>query len=245
MMMKSILAVGTVAAGLLGAAAQAGDSLVLEIAIFKLVPGTRDATMLDVSQQIQDRFLPRYDGRIYRELMKDEDSGYWIDSIHWESLGDFAKAAAGIYSDPEAAPLMRIIDPATTAWFHADRVVRWRARDVPDDSGFTELHLFRLVGEGAEVEFREPVTDAEFLRAAGAAQPFIAAQPGFADRELFHTEDGWWVDLIHWNSREAADAAASARAIEMADPGSAVADLAVKLDPKSVKIYRMQQQRVW
>jgi hypothetical protein len=51
------------------------------------------------------------------------------------------------------------------------------------------------------------VTDAQLLDASAALQrDFLAQQPGFRRRELLRGSDGQWVDLVYWDSAEAAAA---------------------------------------
>lgn len=237
--------VATIVFALMGQAALADDDTILEIAWFKLLPGTEEVRMLDGAQHVQDRFLPRFDGRIYRELMAEDGGDYWIDSIHWRSVGDFAKAAAEILTDPDGAPIMELIDPSTMAWFHADRIRHWQVSNVPQGDGFTEIHVFRLVAPGSEIEFLMPTTDEAFLEAAERVQQSLGEMSGFADRELFRTTDGWWVDMVHWQSREAAEAAQMAMMADMADSESAAMRFLVQIDPKSLKTFKMNQKRVW
>ncbi|NIZ59532.1 hypothetical protein DL239_00920 [Sedimentitalea sp. CY04] len=244
-MFKSIISAGAVALSLTAQMAFAEDKTILEIAWFKLVPGTEETQMLEGAQHVQDKFLPRFDGRIYRELMAEEGGDYWIDSIHWRSVGDFAEAAAEILVDPDGAPIMELIDISSMAWFHADRIRHWQTADIPQGDGYTELQVFRLIEPGSELEFLYPTTEPEFLTAAEDIQTELAAQPGFTDRELFRTGDGWWLDLVHWTAKDAADAAKAAIMADMADMESATFKFMTKIDPKSVKTFNMNQKRVW
>jgi hypothetical protein len=244
-MKKLILTFSVVVLGLASSAAFASEDLILEIAWFKLNPGVEDSRVVSGAQHVQDHFLPRFDGRIYRELLAEENGGYWIDSIHWRSVADFQKAAAEILEDPAGAPLMELIDLSSMAWFHAEQVRHWRASDVPNGAGFTELQVFRLVGPGSEIEFMTPTNADEFLEAAQSIQALLGSQRGFADRELFLTQDGWWLDLVHWDSKEDAEAAGQSVMAEMANPESPAFLFAIKIDPKSLRTFRMNQRLVW
>lgn len=223
----------------------ANEATVFEIAWFKLVPGATEQQMLEGAQHVQDHFLPRFDGRVTRELMAQDDGGYWIDSIHWRSLGDFEKAAAEILTDEDGAAIMSLIDTSSMAWFHADKVQEWQAEEMPQGNGYTELQVFRLVAPGSEIEFMMPTTDEAFLEAAAAIQPLLAAQPGFADRTLFRTADGWWLDLVHWSGKEAAGAAEAAVMAKAGEEGSPVMPFLMQIDPKSLKTFKMNQKKVW
>lgn len=84
----------------------------------------------------------------------------------------------------------------------------------------------------------KPGVSEETLLAASHAlqQDFVARQPGFVRRDLLRGPDGQWVDLVEWQSREAAlaimDAVAASPAChayfalmegaDHADPGSGV-----------------------
>lgn len=228
-----------------GAPVQADEANVFEIAWFKLVPGATEQQILDGAQHVQDHFLPRFDGRVTRELMAQEGGDYWIDTIHWRSVGDFQKAAAEILTDEDGAAIMSLIDVSSMAWFHADKVQEWKAAEMPQGDGFTELRVFRLVAPGSEIEFMMPTTDEAFLEAASAIQPLLADQPGFADRTLFRTTDGWWLDLVHWSDKEAAEAAEASVMAQIGVDGSPVMPFLMQIDPKSLKTFKMNQKKVW
>ncbi len=66
--------------------------------------------------------------------------------------------------------------------------------------------------EWAPFRLADGVDEARLLRAAdGIHEGFLARQPGLIRRELLKGQDGQWVDLLHWESEEAA-----ARAMEQA-----------------------------
>jgi hypothetical protein len=59
--------------------------------------------------------------------------------------------------------------------------------------------------EWAPFKLADAVDESRLLRAADAIQAdFLAKQPGFIRRELLRGQDGQWVDLIYWESEEAA-----------------------------------------
>ncbi|MCZ4279586.1 hypothetical protein O4H49_02275 [Kiloniella laminariae] len=244
-MSRKHIASATVTHSLSNQAVLAEDSMILEIAWFKLLPGVEEARFVEGAQHVQDHFLRRFSGRIYRELLRSDDDDQWIDSIHWRSVGDFEKAAAEILTDPDGAAIMSLIDPSTIVWFHADRKRHWKTASIPQGSGYTEIQFFRLVAPGSEIEYLVPTTDEEFLAAAEAIQQQMANQPGFSDREIFRTTDGWWLDLIHWQSKEAAESAMAKVMTEVTNPESVVTSFVSKIDPKSRKSFKMNQGRVW
>lgn len=66
--------------------------------------------------------------------------------------------------------------------------------------------------EWAPFRLIDSADEASLLRASDALQSgFLAKQPGFIRRELLKGKDGQWVDLVYWESPEAA-----ARAVQEA-----------------------------
>ncbi|MFQ6019473.1 MAG: hypothetical protein ACE5KW_01830, partial [Dehalococcoidia bacterium] len=163
--------------------ARMNDGLVYEIAFFGLRAGTTDQDAVDAAKKLQRHFLSKFNGVVYREFMKGQD-GLWFDTVHWQSLGDFRKAAREVLSDPAAAPLLDLVDSTSMAWFHAFRARHWAKGPVPQGTGFADIYLFRLVGEGAEEEGLVPATEGDFLESADASPRVIEQQEGFVDREI-------------------------------------------------------------
>jgi hypothetical protein len=60
---------------------------------------------------------------------------------------------------------------------------------------YVEVALYKLKSEVAE---------AQFLAVSEAATGVFAKLAGFERRELMKSEDGRWVDLVYWQSRELA-----------------------------------------
>ncbi len=69
-----------------------------------------------------------------------------------------------------------------------------------------ELVRFRL---------QEGKTREEWLEANEAINRWTMQQPGFRFRSLSESDDGEWVDMIYWESREAAEAASKKFEAEM------------------------------
>ncbi|MEO0913597.1 MAG: hypothetical protein AAFY59_11505 [Pseudomonadota bacterium] len=66
--------------------------------------------------------------------------------------------------------------------------------------------MSRMIVETAEIKLRESVTEAEFFEASQTFQrDFLNGRKGFLRRELLKLDDRSYVDLVHWESREAAD----------------------------------------
>ncbi len=220
------------------------DNVAYEVGMFRVRDGVADEEVIAAAEKLHRDFLSSYDGVIYRELMKAAD-GTWIDTVHWESVGAFAKAAADVFTHPGAAGLMALIDMSSLVWFHAFRSRHWSKTAVPAGSGANDFHMFRLVGEGAEIEGLLPASDDEFAAAAETAQASTEVIYGFVDRELFRTLDGWWLDLTHWADLEAADAARTKVATAMAAGEEWTRNLFGKIDPKSLQSYALEQKRTW
>jgi hypothetical protein len=47
-------------------------------------------------------------------------------------------------------------------------------------------------------------TSADWLKANEKINEWVKAQPGFRFRSLSETEDGEWIDMVYWESLEAA-----------------------------------------
>lgn len=69
-----------------------------------------------------------------------------------------------------------------------------------------ELVRFRL---------QQGKTSADWLKANEKINAFMKAQPGFRFRSLSETDDGEWLDLVYWESPEAAEAAGKRFEAEM------------------------------
>lgn len=69
-----------------------------------------------------------------------------------------------------------------------------------------ELVRFRL---------QQGKTSADWLKANEKINEFMKAQPGFRFRSLSETGDGEWLDLVYWESQEAAEAAGKKFEAEM------------------------------
>lgn len=76
-----------------------------------------------------------------------------------------------------------------------------------------------LVAETLEiVSFRlKPQAAAGFVANNGVVTDWLARQPGFLSRHLGRREDGSWVDVVRWQNREQALAAAGRIMAEIGD----------------------------
>lgn len=69
-----------------------------------------------------------------------------------------------------------------------------------------ELVRFRL---------QQGKTSADWLKANEKINNWMEGQPGFRFRSLSETDDGEWLDLVYWESLEAANAASEKFGAEM------------------------------
>jgi len=98
-----------------------------------------------------------------------------------------------------------------------------------------------MIIEIAQFKLGTGVSEEEFLQEAEAVQKnFIEKQSGYIDHELLRSDDGLWVDVIHWNSMKEAQKAAK---VMMGDP--AAQGFMQKIDPSSVKMLHLEQMKSW
>ncbi len=84
-------------------------------------------------------------------------------------------------------------------------------------SDMTEVVCFRL---------RQGRSAAEWLEAAVKINAWLETQPGFRLRSLSETEDGEWIDMLCWESEEAATAASERFGDEMGSACEPMIDMA-------------------
>lgn len=87
--------------------------------------------------------------------------------------------------------------------------------------------MSRPVVETARITLAPGRSEADLIAASAAFQTaFLDAQPGFLRRELLKLDDRRFLDLVHWDSRAAADAVmAAAMASEACHAYFAVMDM--------------------
>jgi heme-degrading monooxygenase HmoA len=133
-------------------------------------------------------------GFVRRELLRG-DEGLWVDVVHWRSLSEALAAMDLMVTQPSAGPFMAALDEQSIEMLHLQQV----HVDEGDPAGTVELVLLRLQA-GADED--------AFVRAARATTSDLRALDGYASRELLRADDGQWVDIVHWSSRDQALAAA-------------------------------------
>lgn len=167
--------------------------LTIEVVLFKLKPGVEDMTFVAAAEAMLPdlRTVP---GFVRRELLRgDED--LWVDVVHWRSLSEALAAMDLMMTQPSAGPFMAALDEQSIEMLHLQQV----HVDEGDPAGTVELVLLRL----------QPGADEDaFIRAAQATTSDLRALDGYASRELLRADDGQWVDIVHWSTRNQALAAA-------------------------------------
>jgi len=103
--------------------AEAAPGPVLEVAEFRLVPGTSEADFLLAAQATMPP-LRDHPGFLSRRITRSE-TGVWSDLVLWTDLTSAKAAAAAMMADPAFAAFVARIDMATLTMRH-DRVM-WQA----------------------------------------------------------------------------------------------------------------------
>lgn len=93
-----------------------------------------------------------------------------------------------------------------------------------------------MVVELAQFKTKHGVSDAEVLTASQEAHDgFLAKQKGYVSREFLKSGDGEWVDIVHWESIEDAQAAMNAF---MGHPSTK--EFGEVIDPSSIKMMHLK-----
>lgn len=92
--------------------------------------------------------------------------------------------------------------------------------------------------EAVLFQLREEVPTEQFLEAAGEVQRWLEQQPGYLRRELAHSASGEWLDLVHWQSLDAAQQAAET--IMAAAEGQRFVSL---IEGESIRMMHLEQCR--
>ena len=167
--------------------------LTIEIALFKLKPGVEDMAFVAAAEAMLPD-LHAVPGFVRRELLRGDD-GLWVDVVHWRSLSEALAAMDLMMTQPSAGPFMAALDEQSIEMLHLQQV----HVNEGDPAGTVELVLLRL----------QPGADEDaFIRAARATTSDLRALDGYASRELLRADDGQWVDIVHWSTRDQALAAA-------------------------------------
>lgn len=170
---------------------------ILEFAMFNAKPGVSDDVVIKAAQAIQTD-LAVSPGYLKRELFKGEGS-QWLDLVHWRSLDEAMSAAQQIMSGPNWPRFETVLAPEGGRMIHAHEQVVFGAVEITplDRPLVIDVVLFKTL---------PGVTDAQNLKVAEMLQPIIQAQQGYIKLELFKSEDRQWVEIVYWESSEAARA---------------------------------------
>jgi hypothetical protein len=97
------------------------ESLIVEMAQFRLIRGSDEQGFLKEADAVQKNFLKKQSGFIDRELLKAED-GLWVDILHWSTMEEAQRASEAMLKDPACAEFIRKIDPASISMLHVKQV---------------------------------------------------------------------------------------------------------------------------
>jgi hypothetical protein len=93
-----------------------GDSPVLEVVSFRLIPGTPEADFLAAARATEAP-LRRQHGFLSRQLTRSED-GTWTDHVTWASLPVALAASEAMMAEPAFQPFMALIDMPSVKMRH-------------------------------------------------------------------------------------------------------------------------------
>lgn len=97
------------------------DAKVKELVIYKTKPGV-DLAVFKRAAKAAELFLGRQPGYLGRELLHVEESGQWIDLVHWKDKASAKDAATAAMSAPECGEFFSMIAHETAQMLHAERV---------------------------------------------------------------------------------------------------------------------------
>ncbi len=93
-----------------------------------------------------------------------------------------------------------------------------------------------MVIELAQFKAKSGVSDGEILAASQEAHDgFLAKQKGYVSRELLKSSEGEWVDIVHWETMEDAQAAMNSF---MDHPSTK--KFGEVIDPSSIKMMHLE-----
>ena len=82
------------------------------------------------------------------------------------------------------------------------------------------------------------VTDTQVLAASAKTQEWLAQADGYLARELSKDDEGQWLDIVHWRTLAAAQAAA-----EQIMQQPCAADFMAIIDPERITMLHVKQQQ--
>ena len=93
------------------------QSPVAEIVTFRLIDGADPATFVANARALEPKL--RATGQVLSRTLSAAEDGTWTDHITWTSMQAAKAAAEQIMADPDAAPMMQMIDPEGVEMRHA------------------------------------------------------------------------------------------------------------------------------
>jgi hypothetical protein len=103
-----------------------GTAEILELVLFRALPGVADSQVLAAADALQ-RDVEGLPGYLSRRLLKAGD-GTWVDTVRWTSLDAALAAAGAIEAKPSAHAFMQIVDPQSIQMLHAQLVQEYASR---------------------------------------------------------------------------------------------------------------------
>lgn len=93
-----------------------------------------------------------------------------------------------------------------------------------------------MVIELAQFKAKLGVSDAQVLAASQEAHDgFLAKQKGYVSRELLKSSEGEWVDIVHWETMEDAQAAMNSFMVHQSTK-----KFGEVIDPSSIKMMHLE-----
>ncbi len=94
-----------------------------------------------------------------------------------------------------------------------------------------EITKFRLISD---------VEDRDFMKVAKDTQDIVESFPGYLSRTLCKKDDGTWIDILYWKSKEDAQSAAKS-----AMESEALKPFMEMIDPNSVEMNFLEERINW
>ena len=99
------------------------DGKVLELVVFKLVPGVTREHFLQTNEPVSD-WISEQPGFISRDLSYDADGDRWVDVLWWKTLEEARAASERALHSDSCTPMFGLIDMDDILMLHADGVLR-------------------------------------------------------------------------------------------------------------------------
>lgn len=90
---------------------------IMEMVTFRPLAGVAQATVVERARDIHE-WLAAQPGFVRRALVGPDETGAFVDVVHWRSLRDATEAGEKIMQAPCAAGLMQLISPESVRMQH-------------------------------------------------------------------------------------------------------------------------------